>query len=225
LVVDEEPALRKTLCAYFSAQGYVVTAVASGETAVEAVESLRPDVVLLDVVMPGTGGLEACKQIRARSSVSIIVLSVMNAERDKVEVLQAGADDYLTKPFGVEELAARIGVALRRRARVASGEVPVYHCADLTIDIGQRLVMLCDGEIRLTPIEYDLLRCLASRSGQIVTQAILLSEVWGPGHELDVQLLRFGIFQLRRKLNDEPLRPKYIFTEPGIGYRFGVKPL
>jgi two-component system, OmpR family, KDP operon response regulator KdpE len=146
---------------------------------------------------------------------------VLNQEKDKVEALDAGADDYVTKPFGVEELLARIRVALRHRAAVASGEEPVYRSGDLVIDMGQRRVTLAGQELHLTPIEYDLLCCLATHNGRIVTHATALRAVWGPEHETDIQLLRFAVLQLRKKLHDDPLRPRYIFTEPGVGYRFG----
>ncbi|HKI18588.1 MAG TPA: response regulator transcription factor [Isosphaeraceae bacterium] len=223
LVVDDERGIRRTLRAYLTQHGYAVTAVGSGEEAIESMEALRPDLVLLDLVMPGLGGLETCKQLRARWTLPIIVLSVIDAEPDKVAALQAGADDYVTKPFGPDELVARIGVALRHRAGVASGEMPVFRCGDLAIDLGRRQVTIADGEVHLTPIEYDLLRCLATRTGRIVTRAMLLREVWGAGHEDEIQLLRFGVFQLRKKLNDDPLRPRYIFTEPGVGYRLGPR--
>ena len=222
LVVDDEPGIRRTLRDYLAERGYRPDVATSGEQAIEAVEQQRPDVVLLDLVMPGMGGLEACRQIRARSSVPIIVLSVMNQERDKVQALEAGADDYVTKPFGAEELLARIGVALRHRAGLASGEAPIFRGGDLVVDVGNRLVTLGGEELRLTPIEYDVLRVLASHGGRIVTHAMLLAAVWGPEHETEIQLLRFAIFQLRKKLGEHPLHPKHIFTEPGVGYRFGT---
>lgn len=220
LVVDDEIGIRRMVRAYLAERGYRAAVASSGEEAIEAVESQRPDVVLLDLLMPGIGGLQACKQIRARSSVPIIVLSVMSQEHDKVEALEAGADDYMTKPFGAEELLARIGVALRHRAGFASGEEPVFRSRDLEIDVSQRRVTLHGDEIHLTPIEYDLLCLLASHGGRIVTHATALKTVWGPEQETEIPLLRFAIFQLRKKLGDDPLRPLYIFTEPGVGYRF-----
>jgi two-component system KDP operon response regulator KdpE len=222
LVVDDEPGIRRILRAYLVGRGYAVSAAGTGEEAVASMETQRPDVVLLDLVMPGMGGIEACKRIRARWSVPIIVLSVVNSEADKVEALHAGADDYVTKPFGAEELGARIEVALRHRAGFASGEEPVYRYGDLTIDVGRRSVTLAGQDIHLTPIEYDILRALAVRTGRIVTHAMLLQDVWGIGHEAEIQLLRFGIFQLRKKLGENPLHPRYIFTDPGVGYRLGV---
>jgi two-component system KDP operon response regulator KdpE len=222
LAVDDEPAIRRTLRAYLAHHGYSVTAVASGEDALRVIETQRPDVVLLDLLMPGIGGLETCRQIRARRPVPIIVLSVMSDQSDKVAALNAGADDYMTKPFGAEELLARIGVALRHRAGVASGETPVYRYADLTVDVGRRHVTIGERELYLTPNEYELLCCLAMGRGRVVTHATLLRDVWGPEHGDEIQLLRFAAFQLRKKLGDDPLRPRYIFTEPGVGYRLGL---
>jgi two-component system KDP operon response regulator KdpE len=165
LIVDDEPAIRQTLGSYLTKRGYATATASSGEEALDSVQSRRPDLVLLDLVMPGIGGLEACRRIRARSSVPIIVLSVIDREPEKVEALEAGADDYLTKPFGPDELVARIGVALRHRAGLASGVEPVYRCGDLTVDLGTRNVTLGGGQIRLTTTEYDVLRCLAAASG------------------------------------------------------------
>jgi two-component system, OmpR family, KDP operon response regulator KdpE len=221
LVVDDEAGIRQALRQYLAEHGYRAVVASSGEEAIEAVEQQRPDVILLDLVMPGIGGLEACKQIRARSSVPIIVLSVMSQEHDKVQALESGADDYVTKPFGAEELLARIGVALRHRAGLASGEEPIFQSGDLVVDVGRRLVTLGGEELRLTPIEYDVLRVLASSRGRIVTHSMLLAAIWGPEHEMEIHLLRFAVFQLRKKLGENPLHPKYIFTETGIGYRFG----
>ena len=220
LVVDDEPGIRRTLRAYLSEHGYNTSAVASGEEAVEAVANQRPDVVLLDLAMAGMGGLEACRQIRARWSMPIIVVSVKSQEREKVEALDAGADDYITKPFGPEELLARIRVALRHRAGVASGEEPVYRSGELVVDVGMRLVTLGGEAIHLTPTEYDLLCCLASHADRVVTHALALRSVWGIEHAGETQLLRFAVLQLRKKLRDDPLHPRYIFTEPGVGYRF-----
>lgn len=224
LIVDDEPAIRQTLGSYLTKRGYATATASSGEEALDSVQSRRPDLVLLDLVMPGIGGLEACRRIRARSSVPIIVLSVIDREPEKVEALEAGADDYLTKPFGPDELVARIGVALRHRAGLASGVEPVYRCGDLTVDLGNRNVTLGGGQIRLTLTEYDVLRCLAAASGRTLAHGQLLREIWGPEHETEIQLLRFAVFQLRKKLADDPLRPRYIMTVPGIGYQFGDAP-
>src|SRR5712692_4149138 len=194
LIVDDEPGIRQSLGSYLSTRGYSTRAAPSGEAALDSVQTQRPDLVLLDLVMPGMDGIETCRQIRSRTSVPIIVLSVVRQEPKKVEALEAGADDYVTKPFGPDELVARIGIALRHRAGVASGEEPVLHFGGLAIDVAGRSVLLDGREIHLTPTEYDLLRCLASHAGRTVTPRILLDEVWGPGHETEIQQVRFGVF-------------------------------
>jgi len=222
LIVDDEPEIRRALHVGLTDRGYVTAEVGTGEEAVAAVEQSRPDVVLLDLAMPGIGGLEACRRIRARWPVPIIVLSVMGEERDKVEALDAGADDYLTKPFGMEELVARIRVALRHSAALASGTEPVYRSGELQIDLGKRLVELAGEPIHFTPTEYDVLKYLATHAGRVVTHAMVLRAVWGPEYGDETQLLRYTILQLRKKLHDDPLHPKYLFTDPGVGYRFRV---
>jgi two-component system KDP operon response regulator KdpE len=222
LIVDDEPEIRRALTVGLTDRGYRPHAVASGEEAVSAVEQSRPDVILLDLAMPGMGGLEACRQIRARWAVPIIVLSVMGEERDKVAALDAGADDYLTKPFGMEELVARIRVSQRHAAALASGVEPVYRSGDLQIDVGRRLVTLAGEEIHLTPTEYDVLKYLAAHADRVVTHTMVLRAVWGPEYGNETQLLRYTVLQLRKKLHDDPVHPRYLFTDPGIGYRFRV---
>ncbi len=220
LIADDEPEIRRALRVALTDQGYAASAVASGEEAVEAVEHGRPDVLLMDLAMPGIGGLEAIRRIRERWPVPIIVLSVMGQERDKVAALDAGADDYLTKPFGMEELVARIRVALRHAAALPSGAEPVYRSGELAIDVGRRRVTLGDEEIHLTPTEYAVLTYLAANAGRVVTHAMVLRAVWGPEYSGENQLLRYTVLQLRRKLHDDPVHPRYLFTDPGIGYRF-----
>jgi two-component system, OmpR family, KDP operon response regulator KdpE len=220
LIVDDEARLRSSLRTFLAEQGYAATAVASGEEAVAAVDAQRPDIILLDLLMPGIGGLAACKQIRARWQTPIIVLSVMGEEQDKIDALDAGADDYLTKPFGMREMLARIRVALRHNVGLASGAEPVYRSGDLTIDVGRRVVTLASEELHLTPIEYDVLRYLAAHADRPVTHAALLKAVWGGTPEPDIASLRFAMLQLRKKLGDTPLQPRYISTVPGVGYRF-----
>jgi two-component system KDP operon response regulator KdpE len=222
LIVDDEPEIRRALTVGLNDRGYRAHAVASGEEAIAAVEQSRPDVILLDLAMPGIGGIETCKRIRARWPVPIIVLSVMGDERDKVAALDAGADDYLTKPFGMEELLARIRVSQRHAAALASGIEPVYHSGELVIDVGRRLVTLAGEEIHLTPTEYDVLKYLATHADRVVTHAMVLRAVWGPEYGDETQLLRYTILQLRKKLHDDPVHPRYLFTDPGIGYRFRV---
>ena len=222
LVVDDEPAIRRALRGFLSDHDYVVQLAGSGEDAIAAVEQQRPDLILLDLGMPGIGGLEAAKRIRARWQTPIIVLSVMGEERDKVEALDAGADDYLTKPFGMQELLARIRVALRHNVGLASGAEPVYRSGELAIDVGRRRVTLGDAELHLTPTEYDVLKYLAANAGRVVTHAMVLRAVWGPEYGDDTQLLRYAVLQLRKKLGDDPVNPRYIFTDPGVGYRFRI---
>jgi two-component system KDP operon response regulator KdpE len=220
LIADDEPEIRRALRVALGDQGYDASAVGSGEEAVAAVEHARPDVLLIDLAMPGIGGLEAIRRIRERWPVPIIVLSVMGQERDKVAALDAGADDYLTKPFGMEELVARIRVALRHAAALPSGAEPVYRSGELTIDVGRRRVSLADQELHLTPTEYAVLTYLAANAGRVVTHSMVLRAVWGPEYGGEHQLLRSTILQLRRKLADDPVHPRYLFTDPGIGYRF-----
>jgi two-component system KDP operon response regulator KdpE len=222
LIADDEPENRRALRVGLADRGYQPAEVASGEEAVAAVEQNRPDVLLLDLAMPGIGGLEACRRIRARWPVPIIVLSVMGEEQDKVAALDAGADDYLTKPFGMEELVARIRVSLRHAAALMSGTEPVYRSGALVVDVGKRLATL-DGEpLHLTPTEYDVLKYLAVHAGRVVTHAMVLRAVWGPEYGEESQLLRYTILQLRKKLHDDAVHPRYLFTDPGIGYRFQI---
>jgi two-component system KDP operon response regulator KdpE len=218
LIVDDEAGIRRSLSGFLTNRGFDPAAESSGEAALDSFNAHRPDLVLLDLVMPGIGGLETCRQIRARSSIPIIVLSVMDQESEKVAALESGADDYVTKPFGPDELVARIRVALSHRAGLASGEEPLYQVADLVVDVGRRRVTLAGRELHLTPTEYTLLRCLAVADGRTVTHGQLLREIWGPDHGSDVQPLRFAAFQLRKKLGDDPLHPRYLITEPGVGY-------
>jgi two-component system KDP operon response regulator KdpE len=222
LVVDDEPQIGCLLNTGLLARGYDVRVVADGQAALDAAVSWQPDVILLDLGLPGLDGLEVCRRIRGWSDVPIIVLTVRDSEQDKVEVLDLGADDYLTKPFGMNELLARIRVALRHAARKDAAEEPVLTFGDLQIDRARRLVTLRGQEVRLTPTEYDLLRVLAGHAGKVLTHRMLLRNVWGPTYEQDVPTLRVFINQLRRKIEANPAQPAYILTEPGIGYRFSL---
>jgi two-component system KDP operon response regulator KdpE len=220
LVVDDEPQIGRLLKTSLTARGYEVAVAADGQAALDLAASWRPDVILLDLGLPIIDGLEVCRQIREWSQTPIIVLTVRDAEQDKVAALDLGADDYLTKPFGTDELLARIRVALRHAARTAAPEEPMLRFGDLTLDLARRLVSVGGQEIHLTPTEYDLLRTLATQAGKVLTHRMLLRAVWGAAYEQDAATLRVFITQLRRKIEADPAHPAHILTEPGIGYRF-----
>jgi two-component system, OmpR family, KDP operon response regulator KdpE len=222
LVVDDEPQIGRLLKTTLGARGYEVAVAGDGRSALELAASWRPDLVLLDLGLPQIDGLEVCRQIRQWSQVPIIVLTVRDAEPDKVTALDLGADDYLTKPFGTAELLARIRVALRHAARDLSTTEPVLHFDQLTIDLTHRRVTVAEQAVHLTPTEYELLRTLATQAGKVLTHSMLLRAVWGNAYEQDVPTLRVFITQLRRKIEPDPARPTHILTEPGIGYRFQV---
>jgi two-component system KDP operon response regulator KdpE len=219
LVVDDEPQILRSLRTTLASHGYDVQTAATGEEALAAVEGRLPDLVVLDLVLPGLSGLEVCRRLRARSSLPIVVLSARGDERDKVAALDLGADDYLTKPFGVNELLARIRAALRRAAG-ARGPSAVVEAGGLRVDFDRRQVTLDAAEVRLTPTEFDLLKALVANAGRVLTHGYLLRTVWGPEYEGESQLLRVFIGQLRRKVERDPSRPRQILTEPGVGYRF-----
>jgi two-component system, OmpR family, KDP operon response regulator KdpE len=218
LVVDDEPQIRRVMRSTLSAHGYVITEAMPGEEGVESARKARPDLVLLDMNMPGMGGLEACREIRRSTEAPIIVLTVRNAERDKVMALDAGADDYVVKPFGIEELLARIRSALRRYA--PGDAVAPFVSQDLTIDFESREVTVRGRSVHLTPKEYDVLKHLVANQGKPLTHRRLLQSVWGPDYGEETENLRVVINQLRKKIEADPARPKYILTEPWIGYRF-----
>lgn len=220
LVVDDEVQIRRLLQTGLSGYGYVVETAADGLEAIEKARTWRPDVIVLDLGLPKLSGLDVCRTIRGWSSVPIIVLSVREAEHDKITALDLGADDYLTKPFSLGELLARIRVALRHAAGSPALAEPVLTFDNLRIDLARRQVDLNDREIHLTPTEYDLLKLLATHAGRVLTHTQILRQVWGTAYERDTQTLRVFIGQLRRKLNDDPANPRFILTEPGIGYRF-----
>jgi two-component system KDP operon response regulator KdpE len=217
LVVDDEPPIRRFLRAALSAHGYLIFEAANGRAAIDAMISNRPDLIILDLGLPDMDGIEVTRQLREWTAVPIIVLSVREHETDKIAALDAGADDYLTKPFGVGELLARIRTAVRHAARSAAE--PVFTLGDLTVDLTRRLVTVADKEVQLTPTEYDLLRLLVTDAGKVLTHHQLLRQVWGPGYEADLHMLRVNISNLRRKIESDPARPRYIVTEPGVGYR------
>lgn len=220
LVVDDERPIRRFLRAALTAQGYGVVEVGSGEDALATVPTLRPDLIILDLGLPGRDGIEITKQLREWSHTPIVILSVRGQDEDKIAALDAGADDYLTKPFSVGELLARIRVAMRHATQPADD--PVVSTGEMVVDLAHRLVSVSGREIALTPIEYDLLKVLAIHAGKVLTHRQLLREVWGPGYDDATHLLRVNMSNLRHKTEPDPARPRYIVTEPGVGYRLRV---
>lgn len=219
LVVDDEAPIRRYLRAALGAQGLTVYESASGEEALQAVLSHRPDIIILDLGLPDIDGIEVTRRLREWSQTPIIILSVREAEQDKVAALDAGADDYLTKPFGTGELLARMRVALRKQSSAANE--PVFESNGLSVDFARRLVKVNEQEVQLTPTEYDLLKVLVTHAGKVITHHQLLRQVWGDGYD-DMHILRVNISNLRGKIEPDPSRPTYIHTEPGVGYRLKV---
>src|SRR5579859_4377101 len=222
LIVDDEIEIQRALQRSLSAYGFEVFTVGSGEEALEAIPQHRPDLMLLDLGLPGISGLEVCKQVRAQSSLPIIVLSVKDAEREKVLALDLGADDYVSKPFGMNEVLARVRVALRHTAQVQSGTEPTFVAGPLRVDFAQRLVQVNGQDVKLTPTEYDLLKALIKNNGKIMTRQMLLSQVWGTGYGSEAHYLHVYIGQLRRKIEPDPAHPRFILTISGVGYRFNA---
>ncbi len=220
LVVDDEPQIRRVMRTTLVAQGHVVADARTGEEALDTLRKERFDLVLLDLNMPGIGGLEACRLIRGSSDVAIVVLSVRSSEKDKVEALDAGADDYITKPFSVPELLARIRANLRRMPLSGDLSHRVIHLDDVEINLETRRVTKNGVEVRLTPKEFDLLHYLVTNPNIPIPHGKLLQAVWGPDYGQEVEYLRVFVNQLRKKLEPEPSKPRYIVTEPWVGYRF-----
>ena len=218
LVIDDEPQIRRVLRSTLSSQGYVIIEAKTGEEGIEAARKNKPDLVLLDVNMPGMGGIETCREIRRGSSAPIIILTVRSAERDKVLALDAGADDYVVKPFGIEELLARIRASLRRHAQGEALEP--LHSKELSVDFDRRQVIACGKEVHLTPKEYEVLKLLVVNQGKPLTHRRLLQSVWGPDYGDETENLRVVINQLRKKIEADPAHPKLLLTEPWVGYRF-----
>jgi two-component system KDP operon response regulator KdpE len=219
LVVDDEPSIIRALRINLTARGYEVSTASDGASGLAAVAHDHPDVVILDLGLPDMDGTEVISGVRGWTSTPIIVLSVWGAEGQKVAALDAGADDYVTKPFGMDELLARLRAAVRRAS--PAPDEPVVATGDFTVDLAaKRVTRTGDGDVRLTPTEWQLLEVLVRNSGRLVTQRQLLQEVWGPAYETESNYLRVYIAQLRRKLEPEPARPRYLHTEPGMGYRF-----
>ena len=220
LVVDDEPQIRRVLRTTLTAKGYEIFDAKSGEEALDAIRKQRFDLILLDMNMPGMGGLEACREIRASSEVAIIMLTVRSSEQDKVTALDAGADDYVTKPFGIPELLARIRAALRRLPTPQGTADELVELDGVQINLVTRRVVTKDKELRLTPKEFDLLRYLISNPNLAIPHTKLLQAVWGPDYGDQVEYLRVFINQLRKKIEPDPSHPRYLLTEPWVGYRF-----
>ena len=219
LVVDDERSIRRFLKASLGSQ-FVVFEATSGEEALAAVAADRPDVIILDLGLPDMDGVEVTRRLREWTQIPIIVVSVREQEQDKIAALDAGADDYLTKPFGVGELMARLRVALRRSAQAEID--PVFTSGKLVVDLNQREVSVDGQPVSLTPTEYDLLRTLVKHAGKVLTHDQLLRAVWGTAYESETHMLQVNISNLRRKIEPDPLRPGYLITEPGVGYRLKI---
>jgi two-component system, OmpR family, KDP operon response regulator KdpE len=222
LAVDDEPPILRALATNLRARGYDVDLAATGEAALELASRHQPDVVILDLGLPGISGLEVIHGLRGWSSVPILILSAREAQADKVAALDAGADDYVTKPFGMDELLARLRAALRRATPTL--EAPLVDTAHFHIDLARKQITTATGEARLTPIEWQLVEVLARNPGKLVTARQLLEEVWGPQFGTETNYLRVHFAHIRRKLEPEPSRPRYFITEPGMGYRFEPNP-
>jgi len=220
LVVDDENSIRRYLRAALSAQGFSVYEAENGQGAINGVIANHPDIIILDLGLPDFDGIEVTRRLREWSQTPIIILSVREAEIDKIAALDAGADDYLTKPFSTGELMARMRVAIRRLANKA--DEPVLQVGNLQMDVSRRLVTVDDNQISLTPIEYDILRLLLQNAGKVLTHRQLLRQVWGTAYESEMHILRVNISNLRRKIEPDPTRPHYLLTEPGVGYRLRV---
>lgn len=221
LIVDDELEIVRALQRGLVAHGYEVLTAATGESALETVEQQRPDLLLLDLNLPGISGLDVCKQIRTQSELpAIIVITVRDKERDKVRALDLGADDYVSKPFGINEVLARIRVALRHISRFSPQTEASITIGPLIVDFAQRLVYVNDQEIKLTPTEYDLLKIFIQHRGKIMTQQMLLTQVWGTNHDTKSHYLHVYIGHLRRKIEPDPAHPRFLTTISGVGYRF-----
>ena len=217
LVVDDEQAIRRFLHVALTSQGYEVFEASSGLEALSTAANYRPDIIIIDLGLPDIDGIDVTKLFRQVSKIPIIVLSVRGSENDKIAALDAGADDYLTKPFGVGELLARLRANLRRSNQPATELIFVN--GDLTVDLEKRLVTVAGREVQLTPTEYDLLKMLVTNAGKVLTHNQLLREVWGTGYEQEFHILHVNVSNLRRKIEPDPSRPRFIITEPGVGYR------
>jgi two-component system KDP operon response regulator KdpE len=216
LVVDDEPQILRALRATLRGAGYTVDSAATAEEALIAAAAHPPEAVILDLILPDGSGTDVCRELRTWTAAPVIVLSAVGEEREKIEALDAGADDYVTKPFSVDELLARLRAVLRRSA--ASSD-PVLEIGDLRIDIPERAVSVAGKRVKLSPHEFDLLRVLAQAQGKLLTHKMLLREVWGPAYQVEAHYLHVYVSHLRRKIEPDPSSPRYLLTEPGAGYR------
>lgn len=223
VLIEDEVPIRRFLRATLQAQGYRLFEAATGADGLVEVASRQPDVVIVDLGLPDMDGLEVIRRLREWTNVPVVVLSARGQERDKVAALDAGADDYVSKPFGPGELLARIRVALRHAAGIGRPEEAAFAVGDLQVDLARRRVSLAGQEVHLTPIEYRLLTTLVRHAGKVLTHRQLLTEVWGPSHVDQAHYLRVYMGQLRRKLEVDPARPRYLLTEPGVGYRLAAE--
>ena len=220
LVVDDEPQITRVLKTVLSSQGYQVRTAAEGESALSNFKEWSPELVITDLYMPHMDGIELCRRIREVSAVPIIVLSVKGEERSKVEALDSGADDYVTKPFGIDELMARVRAALRRGGSAGTQEVASFDAGDFRVDMDARRVHTHGREVRLTPKEFDLFVYLARHPNRVLTHPTLLEAVWGEASQEQPEYLRVFMVHLRKKLEPDPSKPRFLVTEPWVGYRF-----
>lgn len=220
LVIDDEPQILRALKTILTAKRFQVSIASTGEEGLAIAAGTQPDVIILDLGLPDLSGIEVCARLREWSQIPIIVLSVRDEEKDKVLALDQGADDYLVKPFGIEELLARIRVALRHSAQLQGSSEPVVHAGDLEIDLAKRIVRRKGEEVKLTATEFNLLAYLAGNAGRVLTHRNLLEKVWGIEYIENVEYLRVFMSQLRRKLEQDPRQPRHLLSDPGVGYRF-----
>jgi len=218
LVIDDEPQIRRVLRSTLTFRGYELVEGSTGEEGLELARKFKPDLILLDVNLPGMSGVETCRELRRFTAAPIIMLTVRSAERDKVVALDAGADDYVTKPFGIEELLARVRASLRRHS--SEEALPAFQSKDLSVDFEERRVMVSGEVVHLAPKEFEVLKHLIAQQGKPVSHRRLLQSVWGPEYGEETENLRVVINQLRKKIEKDPAQPKYILTEPWVGYRF-----
>ncbi len=219
LVVDDEPAILRTLRSNLVHRGFQVETVETGQQALEDYARFHPDLILLDLGLPDMDGISVLREVRARSNTPVVVLSARESEHDKVAALDQGADDYLTKPFGVEELLARVRVALRHVAGASAGTSALFKAGDLEVDLERRLVRVAGREVHLSPTEYELLKAFVTHPDRVLTDRMLLQQVWGPEYGSEAHYLHVYMARLRKKLEADPQNPRQLITEPGVGYR------